>query len=71
LTSKANEVNLVNLVRGQYRQCRQWGQCRPNATRPPQADAALALLATPPGGGHVFDGIDGVDKVDCIDSGQN
>jgi hypothetical protein len=59
------------LSAGQYRQCRQWGQCRPKPTRPPQADVALALLATPPDGGHVFDVIDGVDKVDCIDSGQN
>jgi hypothetical protein len=27
--------------------------------------------ATPPDGGVLFDGIDGVDKIDCIDSGPN
>ncbi|MFN5393986.1 MAG: hypothetical protein ACK5EO_08750 [Planctomycetota bacterium] len=30
LTASANKVKLVNLVRSQYRQCRQQGQYRPN-----------------------------------------
>ena len=34
-----NMVILVNNVRSQYRQHRQWGQCRPTPTRPPSADA--------------------------------
>ena len=51
--------------------------------RPPQADAALLPLASAAGGRElsdsgqaawrrrVFDGIDGVDKIDWIDGGQN
>jgi len=31
----------------------------------------LGGLATPPCGGGFFDGIDGVDKIDCVDSGQH
>jgi len=29
------------------------------------------VAATPPCGGRIFDGIDGVDKIYCIDGGQN
>ena len=40
----ANLVNLVNKVRSQCRQHRQWGQYRPSPTRPPSADVALSAL---------------------------
>jgi hypothetical protein len=36
-------------------------------TRPPSADED----PTPPDGGGISDVIDGVDKIDCIDSGQD
>jgi hypothetical protein len=40
----ANLVNLVDKVRSQCRQHRQWGQYRPSPTRPPWADVALSAL---------------------------